>query len=110
MPKNLNILETESYQKREALERLQYSISNLEMYIGVNHPFQWGGTGPWSDTGCGFAVERMSLYGGQEDGRRQDVRGGGCEEVGKLGGGGVGGRQPFALIKRQPLTEAPPPF
>ncbi len=34
--------ETESYLKREALERLQYSISKLEMYVGVNRLFQWG--------------------------------------------------------------------
>jgi hypothetical protein len=34
------------------------------------------GAGTWSDAGCGFAVERRILYGGQEDGRRQDVRGG----------------------------------
>jgi hypothetical protein len=62
------------------------------------------GAGTLSDAGFGFAAERRSLYGGQEDGMRQDVSGGGCEGIGKLGEG------PFALIKRQPLTEAPPPF
>jgi hypothetical protein len=47
------------------------------------------GAGTWSDAGFGFAVQRRSLYGGQEDGRRQDVSGGGCEGVGKLEGGTI---------------------
>ncbi len=71
------------------------------MYIGGNHLSQWGREhGLMLDADLrlrgGASTEAKRMGGGRMR------EGGGCEEVGKLREG------PFALVKRQPLTEAPP--